>query len=162
MLYSIQGMLNSCERLSATATAKKVTLILSAIVLRRQGGGAASWQHREGTGSDAARGGGRCSPPSSLCPCCLQGRLPHPLFVSHMRAAAGGWGLQLVCATLSSTLLYVSAPWCRGSGPGRLSRTHSAFPSLCFPYRNQPGCFTLKAKWSQTPLFHLQTVRFIL
>lgn len=33
LLYSIQSMLNSCERLSTTVTAKKVTLILSAIVL---------------------------------------------------------------------------------------------------------------------------------
>lgn len=33
LLYSIQPMLNSCERLSATVAAKKVTLILSAIVL---------------------------------------------------------------------------------------------------------------------------------
>lgn len=32
-LHSIQSMLNSCDRLSATVTAKEVTLILSTIVL---------------------------------------------------------------------------------------------------------------------------------
>lgn len=53
LLYSIQSMLNSCERLSATVTAKKVTLILSAIVLlqglpagsteKAQRGGGGGW-----------------------------------------------------------------------------------------------------------------------
>lgn len=64
LLYSIQSMLNSCERLSATVTAKKVTLILSTIVLL-QGLPAGS--------TEKARGGGEVSTPSSLCPGCLQG-----------------------------------------------------------------------------------------
>lgn len=79
-------MLNSCERLSATVTAKKVTLILSAIVsLQGQPAGSAE----QASGREGRRGEVG-SAPSSLGPGCLQGGC-HTHALSHrIKAAAGG------------------------------------------------------------------------
>lgn len=143
LLYSIQSMLNSCERLSATVTAKKVTLILSTIVLLQGLPAGNTEQAQCGEWWRSSGGGGGWSTFQPL-PWLSAGRLPHPLFVSHMKAAAGGWGLQLVCAKLSSTLSYISVPLCKAS-QWRAAR---------FPCRYQPCCFKFRGKWYMKWLFH--------
>lgn len=79
-------MLNSCERLSATVTAKKVTLILSAIV-SRQGQPAGSAEQALGR---EGRRGELGSAPSSLGPGCLQGGCHTHALSRCIKAAAGG------------------------------------------------------------------------
>lgn len=139
LLYCIKSMLILCERLSATVTAKKVTLILSTIVLL-QGLPAGNIEQAQGTMVGGKEGGvySTFQPLSRLS----AGRLPHPPFVSHMKAAAGGWGLQLVHAKLSSTSSYISIPWCKNS-----QWLAAQWASLCFSYRYQKCCFR-----NRTPL----------
>lgn len=90
LLHSIQSMLNSCERLSATVTAKKVTLIPSTIVLlqglpagnteQAQGVTERRRQGREGReGRRGEEGGGSVHLPASAPAVCRGGCHTHPL-----------------------------------------------------------------------------------
>lgn len=87
-------MFNSSDRLSTTVTAKKVTLIPSTIVLL-QGPPAGNTEQPQGA-VEGRRGSGHLPASARLS----AGSLPHPLSVSHMKAAAGEWGLKLERAKL--------------------------------------------------------------
>lgn len=75
LLYSIQSMLILCERLSATVTAKKVTLILSTIVLL-QGLPAGNTEQAQGTMVGGKEGGDLFHLPASAPTVCREAATP--------------------------------------------------------------------------------------
>lgn len=75
LLHSIQSMLNSCERLSATVAAKKVTLILSTIVLL-QGPPAGNTEQAQGVMEGGGVGWGLVHLPASAPAVCREAATP--------------------------------------------------------------------------------------
>lgn len=135
LLYSIQCMLNSCERLSATVTAKKVTLILSTIVLL-QGLPAGSTEQAQGVTAGGGWGWFLVHLPASAPAVCWEAATP-TLCLPH---EGSSWWVRApisLCQSQQHFVLYQCTLMQGLACDGLFSETSSY----------QWCCFVLGSKW---------------
>lgn len=124
LLYSIQSMLNSCERLSATVTAKKVTLILSTIVLL-QGPPAGNAEQAQGAIEREGRRGSIHLPASALAAC---REAATPTLCLPYEGSSWSVRTPISRSQTQHTLFYTRIPWCKVSQWWAAQQE-----TLCFP-----------------------------